>query len=62
MYGSIYSSLYESSVIADIVLPSYSNYSFNDYDLQDGNVNVVDIDIESPGNIQYVAKDRGLAN
>lgn len=62
MYGSLYSSLYESSVIADIVLPSYSDFSFNNYDLQDGSVNITDIDLESPGNIQYVAKDRGLAN
>lgn len=62
MYWSLYSPLYESSVISSIILPSYSAFSFNDYDLQDGSVNVTEIDLESPGNIQYVAKDRGLAN
>lgn len=60
MYSTPYSSLYSASVISSLVASTFSEMSFNDYDLQNGSVNIVEIDIESPGTIQYTAKDRGL--
>jgi len=62
MYGDLYSSLYSSSGTEGISAVAYSDLSFNDYDLQNGSVNIIGHDFESPGVIQYVSKDRGLTD
>jgi hypothetical protein len=62
MYGDLYSPLYSSSGTEDISAVVYSDLSFNDYDLQNGSVNIIGHDFESPGVIQYVSKDRGLTD
>lgn len=60
MYSTLYSSWYAS--LYTVLSTSYADISFNEYNLQNGSVNIVDIDVETPGNIQYISKDRGLTH
>lgn len=63
MYSAPFSSIYSYSPTALLAEEAaFSDLSFGDYDLQNGLVNVTKHDLESPGTIQYIAKDRGLAN
>lgn len=62
MYGDLYSSIYSASGTEGVDASAFADLSFNDYDLQNGSINIIGHDFESPGVIQYLSKDRGLAD
>jgi len=62
MYGDLYSSIYSASGTEGVDASAFADLSFNDYDLQNGSINIIGHDFESPGVIQYITKDRGLTD
>ena len=62
MYGHTYSPIYSASGTEYLEAVSYADLAFNDYNLQNGSINVTGHDFESPGIIQYISKDRGLSH